>query len=223
MRQVVSSRKGWSAGLISVNLWRSLPAPMRTADQGCRPTPRRSVRQRHSGRRRRRRRRGLSRRSNPDVGRRQWPPAARPPLRIADEIIRTIVIAAGWPTSSRPTSMPLVRHRPHPHTGTDIVTAAELLGHASPDSTRIFGRKLRMGLLGVVGQGRISTYPSVPCTRIRCPSRISRVACSTPMTGPRPRVATRPGRAAVTGRQGPGATLSRARCGGLRRRCCPGQ
>src|SRR5215472_11339482 len=25
-------------------------------------------------------------------------------------------------------------------------------------------------------------YPSVPCTRIRCPSRISRVACSTPTT-----------------------------------------
>ncbi len=141
---------------------------MRTADQGCRPTPRRSVRQRHGGRRRCRRRRGLSRRSNPDVRRRQWPPAARPPLRTADEIIRTIVIAAGWPTSSRPTSMPLVRHRPHPHTGTDIVTVAELLGHASLDSTRIFGRKLRMGLLSAVGQGRISTYPSVPCTRIRC-------------------------------------------------------
>ncbi len=102
MRQVVSSREGWSAGLISVNLWRSWPAPMRTADQGCRPTPRRSVRQRHGGRRRCRRRRGLSRRSNPDVRRRQWPPAARPPLRTADEIIRTIVIAAGWPTSSRP-------------------------------------------------------------------------------------------------------------------------
>jgi hypothetical protein len=46
--------------------------------------------------------------------------------------------------------MPLVRHRPHPRTGTDIVTVAELLGHASLDSTRIFGRKLRMGLLGVI-------------------------------------------------------------------------
>ena len=34
--------------------------------------------------------------------------------------------------------------------------------------------------------GRISTYPSVPCTRIRCPSRISCVACSTPTTAGRP-------------------------------------
>ena len=29
-------------------------------------------------------------------------------------------------------------------------------------------------------------YPSVPCTRIRCPSRISRVACSTPTTAGKP-------------------------------------
>jgi NAD(P)-dependent dehydrogenase (short-subunit alcohol dehydrogenase family) len=33
---------------------------------------------------------------------------------------------------------------------------------------------------------RISTYPSVPCTRIRCPSRISWVACSTPTTAGKP-------------------------------------
>ena len=39
-----------------------------------------------------------------------------------------------------------------------------------------------MGLLGVVSQGRISTYPSVPYTRIRCPSGISRVASTTPTT-----------------------------------------
>ena len=31
-----------------------------------------------------------------------------------------------------------------------------------------------------------STYPSVPCTRIRCPSRISSVACSTPTTAGKP-------------------------------------
>ena len=35
-------------------------------------------------------------------------------------------------------------------------------------------------------QGRSSTYPFVPWTRIRCPSRISRVACSTPTTAGRP-------------------------------------
>src|SRR5205823_7040801 len=36
------------------------------------------------------------------------------------------------------------------------------------------------------GSGRISTYPSVPCTRIRCPSRMSCVACSTPTTAGKP-------------------------------------
>src|SRR5205085_4469329 len=36
------------------------------------------------------------------------------------------------------------------------------------------------------GEGRISTYPAVPCTRIRCPSRISRVAFSTPTTAGKP-------------------------------------
>src|SRR3989441_4115610 len=36
------------------------------------------------------------------------------------------------------------------------------------------------------GPARISTYPSVPFTRIRCPSRISRVACSTPTTAGKP-------------------------------------
>jgi hypothetical protein len=35
-------------------------------------------------------------------------------------------------------------------------------------------------------QGRISTYPSVPWTRIRCPSRISRVAFSTPTPAGKP-------------------------------------
>jgi hypothetical protein len=34
--------------------------------------------------------------------------------------------------------------------------------------------------------GRISTYPFVPCTRICCPSRISRVAYSTPTTAGKP-------------------------------------
>src|SRR5687768_7267272 len=43
-----------------------------------------------------------------------------------------------------------------------------------------------MSLRGVISQGRISTYPSVPCTRIRCPSAISRVASSTPTTAGRP-------------------------------------
>jgi hypothetical protein len=33
---------------------------------------------------------------------------------------------------------------------------------------------------------RISTYPSVPCTRIRCPSLISLVAFSTPTTAGKP-------------------------------------
>ncbi len=51
---------------------------------------------------------------------------------------------------------------------------------------RCFGRKLRMGLLGVINQGRISTYPSVPCTRIRCPSGISRVASTTLTTAGNP-------------------------------------
>jgi hypothetical protein len=41
-------------------------------------------------------------------------------------------------------------------------------------------------LSGWPGQGKTSTYPSVPCTRIRCPSRISRVACSTPTTAGKP-------------------------------------
>jgi hypothetical protein len=36
------------------------------------------------------------------------------------------------------------------------------------------------------GYGRISTYPSVPFTRIRCPSRIRRVAFSTPTTAGKP-------------------------------------
>ena len=34
--------------------------------------------------------------------------------------------------------------------------------------------------------GRSSTYPSAPCTRIRCPSGISRVASTTPTTAGRP-------------------------------------
>jgi hypothetical protein len=34
--------------------------------------------------------------------------------------------------------------------------------------------------------GRISTYPSVPCTRVRCPSGISRVASTTPTTAGEP-------------------------------------
>src|SRR5580692_6950456 len=33
---------------------------------------------------------------------------------------------------------------------------------------------------------KISTYPSVPCTRIRCPSLISLVAFSTPTTAGKP-------------------------------------
>ncbi len=45
--------------------------------------------------------------------------------------------------------------------------------------------QLRLGY-GYRGLGRISTYPSVPCTRIRCQSWISRVACSTPTTAGRP-------------------------------------
>jgi hypothetical protein len=51
---------------------------------------------------------------------------------------------------------------------------------------RCFGRKLRMGRLGVISQGRISMYPSVPCTRIRCPSGISWVASTTPTTAGNP-------------------------------------
>src|SRR5829696_3908303 len=35
-------------------------------------------------------------------------------------------------------------------------------------------------------QDRISTYPSVPCTRIRWPSAISRVASTTPTTAGKP-------------------------------------
>jgi hypothetical protein len=46
---------------------------------------------------------------------------------------------------------------------------------------RLRGADSRLGR-----QDRISTYPSVPCTRIRCPSRISRVACSTPTTAGKP-------------------------------------
>ena len=34
--------------------------------------------------------------------------------------------------------------------------------------------------------GELSTYPSVPLTRIRCPSQISLVACSTPTTAGKP-------------------------------------
>ena len=47
------------------------------------------------------------------------------------------------------------------------------------------GRGVHRGYRGrlVTSYARISTYPSVPCTRIRCPSRISRVACSTPDDG----------------------------------------
>ena len=37
-----------------------------------------------------------------------------------------------------------------------------------------------------VRQGRRSTYPSVPLTRIRCPSRMRWVACSTPTTAGKP-------------------------------------
>src|SRR5438093_838696 len=56
-----------------------------------------------------------------------------------------------------------------------------------PDGGRPgFGRTLRMSLLGVISQGRISTYPSVPCTRMRCPSGISRVASTTPTTAGKP-------------------------------------
>src|SRR5437660_1057966 len=41
-------------------------------------------------------------------------------------------------------------------------------------------------LTGLDRYGRISTYPPVPCTRICCPSRIRRVACSTPTTAGKP-------------------------------------
>src|SRR6185312_14699435 len=44
----------------------------------------------------------------------------------------------------------------------------------------------RHGMPADDDQGRSSTYPSVPWTRIRCPSRISRVASSTPTTAGRP-------------------------------------
>jgi hypothetical protein len=37
-----------------------------------------------------------------------------------------------------------------------------------------------------LSQGRISTYPSVPCTRIRCLSEISRVTSTTPTTAGKP-------------------------------------
>jgi hypothetical protein len=65
---------------------------------------------------------------------------------------------------------------------------------ANQPATAKQGRALLTGLVDeaeklgewVVGQGRISTYPPVPCTRIRCPSRISRVACCTPTTAGRP-------------------------------------
>src|SRR3954469_23954619 len=50
----------------------------------------------------------------------------------------------------------------------------------------LFGRPLRMSFLGVISQGRISTYPLLPCTRIRCPSGISRVASTTPTTAGKP-------------------------------------
>src|ERR1700722_14549674 len=42
------------------------------------------------------------------------------------------------------------------------------------------------GDLSLYFSARISTYPSVPCTRIRCPSLISLVAFSTPTTGGKP-------------------------------------
>src|SRR5664279_3425330 len=70
---------------------------------------------------------------------------------------------------------------PYCHDATDVLGREELrrddiLNRAQPSPTTSNTRY----------QGRISTYPSVPCTRIRCPSWMSWVAFSTPTTAGKP-------------------------------------